>query len=141
VLYTCVLWKVLGKYIAALFPLFFKFLCEASRRCVVGRLDGDLVCPDNDSGYPEDIVDSSRRPGFCDLLRGTTSGCHFCSILMVNPVGLNRILPAPHVTFSSPFVTFCHLVHFPFNFYAYFLRAHVVFGFYLFPRYVFTLFY
>jgi hypothetical protein len=61
VLYTCVLWKLLGKYFSALFQI---FLCEASGRCVSGRPDGAPVCPDGDSGCPDDTVDSSKRQFF-----------------------------------------------------------------------------
>jgi hypothetical protein len=47
VLYTCVLWKLFGKYFFALFPLFFRFFC-------VKRPDGDPICPDGFSGCPDD---------------------------------------------------------------------------------------
>jgi hypothetical protein len=102
-----VLWKLLGKYIATLFPLVFRFLCESSGRCVLGRPDGYLVCLDGDSGCPDDTVVSSGcswflsgRPCFYDLLRGTKSGRHLCSNQTVNPVGLNPFLLAPQPTFS-----------------------------------------
>jgi hypothetical protein len=50
VLYTCVLWKLFGKYFSALFPLLFIFFC--------------VKRPDGDSGCPDDTVDSSGRQFF-----------------------------------------------------------------------------
>jgi hypothetical protein len=70
------------------------------------RPDGAPVSPDSVFGCPDDTVGSPGRACLCDLLRGTTSGRHLISVQTVNPVGLNRILPAPHITFSSLLVLF-----------------------------------
>jgi len=140
-----VLWKLLGKYFSALFPFFFG---EASGWCVLGRLNGAPVCPNGDSGCPNDTVDSFERQllvrtsVFLRSLHGTMSGRHLRSVRMVNPVGLNRILPVPQ-PFYSPFffVRFCRPVHFLCVFYAQLSRKHVIFAVYLHPRYIFILFY
>jgi hypothetical protein len=81
--YQCYIHACSGKYmenILLLFIISFSYFC-------VKRPDGDLVLPDGDSGCPDNTVDSSRhywslsgRPCFCDLLRGTTSGRHLCSV-------------------------------------------------------------
>jgi hypothetical protein len=43
-LYTCVFWKLFGKYFSALFPLFFfRFFC-------VKRIDGIMGCPNGSHG-------------------------------------------------------------------------------------------
>jgi hypothetical protein len=67
VIYTCVLGKLLEKYIAALFPLVFIFLCEAFRRCVSGRPDGYLGCSDDTVVSSRRSFFLSGRPCFCDL--------------------------------------------------------------------------
>jgi hypothetical protein len=73
-LYTCVLWKLFGKYFSALFPLFFRFFCVKRPDGVSGRPDGAPVCPDGYSGCPDDTVNSLGhsfflfgRACFCDL--------------------------------------------------------------------------
>jgi len=103
VLYTCVLWKLFGKYFFAIFPLFFRFVC-------VKRSDDGSGCSDG-------MVDSfgrsfflSGRACFYDLLRGTLSGRQLSSIRTVNPVGLNHILPAQqpsYLPFLVLFVILC----------------------------------
>jgi hypothetical protein len=114
------------KYFSALFPLFFRiFLCEVSGRYVWGCLDGYPESPDGYFGCPDDTVSSSGhlwflsgQPCFRNRLRGRTSGRYLCSVRTVNPVGLNRFLPAPQLTFWPPFVLFCRLVRFSTTFYA-----------------------
>jgi hypothetical protein len=43
---------------------------------------------------------------FLRPLRGTTSGRHLSFVRTVNPIGLNRFLLAPQLTFWPPFVFF-----------------------------------
>jgi hypothetical protein len=66
--YQCYIHACSGNYLGNIFLLFFlsfsDFLCEASGWCVSERPEGSLVCPDGDSSYPDDTVDSSRRPFF-----------------------------------------------------------------------------
>jgi hypothetical protein len=63
--YQCYIYACSGNYFGNIFLLFFlDFLCEGSRRCVLGCPDGNLVCPDDDSGCPDDTVNSSRRKFF-----------------------------------------------------------------------------
>jgi hypothetical protein len=102
-------------------------------------------CPDDGFGCLDDTVVSfgsswflSEQACFCDLLRGIMSGRHLCSFWTVNPIRLNRILPAPQPIFSPLFGSFCRLMHFPCDFYAYFSRARVIFAVSLHPRYVFN---
>jgi hypothetical protein len=119
------LWKLFGKYFSTIFPLFFIFFCEKCPDGVLARPDGYLVCLDDDSVCPDDMGVSSGhswflsgRPCFCDLLHGTTSGRHLCSVRTVNLVGLNYFLPTPQPTFLPLLVSFCRLVHFLSVFYA-----------------------
>jgi hypothetical protein len=120
-LYTCVLWKLFGKYFSAIFSLFFFqiFFCVKRQDDISRRPDSAPVCPDGDSGCPDYTVDSSGRPFFlsgqaclCYLLRGTTSGRHLSSIRTMNPVGLNRILPGAARHFLLSFCFVCRLVPF-----------------------------
>jgi hypothetical protein len=123
-----VFWKLFGKYFSALFlPLFFKFFC--------------VKCPDNVSSRPDDKVASSERSCLCDLLCGTMSGRHLSFVWMVNPVGLNRFPPGAARHSSPSLCSFCRLVHFPCDFYAYFSRACVLFTISLLPMYDFFPFY
>jgi hypothetical protein len=66
--YQCYIHVCSENYLGNIFMLFFLlfpiFLCEASRWCVSGRSDGAPVCPDSDSGCPDDTVDSSGRQFF-----------------------------------------------------------------------------
>jgi hypothetical protein len=146
-LYTCVFWKLFGKYFSALFPL-FQIFCVKRLDGVTGCPDCPPGCPDGDSGFPDDKVDSSKRPFFlswrvclCDLLRGITSGRHLSSVRTVNPVGLNRNFPGAAHHFLLSFCLICRLVLFPCDFYAFFLRARVLFEIYLLPRYVCLFYY
>jgi len=49
VLYTCVLWKLFGKYFSALFPLFFRLFC-------VKHPDGVTGCPDGSPGCLDGVL-------------------------------------------------------------------------------------
>jgi hypothetical protein len=128
----CALEIIFGIFFLLFFLSFSDFLCEASGRYVWGHLDGYPgrpdgypERPDGNSGCPDDTVYSSgrfwflsRRSCFRNRLNGTTSGRYLCSIRTVNPVGLNRFLPALKLTFWPPFVLFCSLVRFSSTFYA-----------------------
>jgi hypothetical protein len=100
--------------------------------------------PDGVSGCSDCKVSSSGRPFslsgracLCDLLHGTTSGRHLSSVWTVNPVGLNRF-PLGAARHCSPsFCSFCHLVRFPYDFYANFSHAHTFFMISVLPRYDF----
>jgi hypothetical protein len=143
-----IVWEIFFCSFSSLFQI---FLCEASERCY--GLSGWFSWmtrrfSDGDSGCPNDTVHSSGRPFFlsgraclCNLLRGTTFRRHLSSIRMVNPVGLNRILPGVARHFLLSFCFVCLLVFFPCDFYVYFPRARVFFAFYLLPGmfvYLFT---
>jgi hypothetical protein len=125
-LYTCMLWKLfLEIFFCSFSALFHIFLCEVSGRYVWGCPDGYPERLNGYSGCPDDMVSSfgclwflSGWPCFHNRLRGTTSRRYLCSVRTVNPVGLNRFLPAPQLTFWPPFVLFCRLVHFSSTFYA-----------------------
>jgi hypothetical protein len=84
--------KNLGHYFFYSFSLFFKNLCEASRRCFwLSERCGCFV--------PTGVL--------CNHLRGTTSGRHLCSVRTVNPIGLSRFPPArPTPSFILFFLVF-----------------------------------
>jgi hypothetical protein len=107
-----------------------------------------LKRPNSVSGCPDGMVASSRRPFslfgracLYDLLRGTMSGRHLSSVWPVNPVGLNCFPPDAARHSSPSLCSFCRLVHFPCDFYAYFSRACVLFTISLLPMYDFFPFY
>jgi len=109
VLYTCVLWKLFGKYCSALFQI---LLCEVSGRC--------FGTSERCSCMSRWLFWLSRRYGLFDRtvillvqtsvflwpLRGTTSERHLSSVRTVNPVGLNRILPGAARHFLLSFCVF-----------------------------------
>jgi hypothetical protein len=66
-----IIWDIFFFFFSSLFQI---FLCEASGRCVSGRPDSDLVCPDGFSSCLDDTADSFGRSFFlfgqacfCDL--------------------------------------------------------------------------
>jgi hypothetical protein len=107
-----------------------------------------VMCPDGDSGCPDDMVVSfgrswflSGRPCFWRPLKWHYVRTSFMFRPDGEPCRVKSHFLAPHVIFPSPFVIFGHLVRFPYAFYAQFSRAHVILAFYLLSRYVFILFY
>jgi hypothetical protein len=139
VLYTCVLWKLFGKYCSALFQI---LLCEVSGRC--------FGTSERCSCMSRWLFWLSRRYGLFDRtvillvqtsvflwpLRGTTSERHLSSVRTVNPVGLNRFLLAPQPICSHLLIHFCSLVTFLCAFYAKFYSTHVIFAVYLHSSYI-----
>jgi hypothetical protein len=69
-----------------------------------------LIRPDVHSSCPDERVFTTST--------WHNTGRHLSSVRIVNPVGLNRILPAPQPIFSLILVRFCRLVHCLCAFYA-----------------------
>jgi hypothetical protein len=119
VLYTCVLLKLFRKYFSALFPLFFQIFCVKCSDDIFGTswrwscMSGQFFRLSGRYGwFIHTFILLVRTSVFLWPLRGSTSGRHLSSVRTVNPVGLNRFLPAPQPICSPLLIRFCRLVTF-----------------------------
>jgi hypothetical protein len=139
------LWKLLGKYFSALFPLFFNFFC-------VNRSDGvfwvvrtvllyvhivilvvrtiRLIHPHVNSSSPDERVFAISMWHYVRM------SLKFC--LDGEPYRVKSHSPRAAAFSFAPFGSFCRAVHLFCAFYAKFSSARVILTIYLHPRYIFN---
>jgi hypothetical protein len=138
-----IIWEILFCSFSSLFQI---LLCEASgwcfgmsRRC--SCMSGRLFWLSGRYGlFVWTFILLVRTSVFLRPLPDTTSGCHLSFVRTVNPVELNRFLPALQPICSPLLIRFCCLVTFLYAFYAKVYSTHVIFAVYLHSRYIFVLF-
>jgi hypothetical protein len=146
VLYTCVLWKLLGKYFSALFHLFFRFFfCVNRPDCVFREVRTVLlyvrtvilvvrtiwlIRPDVNSSSPDE------RVFVISTWHYIWTSLKFCPD--GEPCRVKSHSPSAATFSFTPFGSFCRVVHLFCAFYAKFSSARVILAIYLHPRYVFN---
>jgi len=136
-----VLWKLFGKYFYALFQI---LLCEASGRCfwdvrtvllyvrtiiLVVRTIQLILLDVHSSCLDERVFAISTWHYVQTSLKFHPDG---------EPYRVKSCSSCAAAHFFAPFGAFCRLVRVPYDFYAYFSCASVIFAVSLHPRYVFN---